>query len=324
MSSDAVLITGGGGFIGAAVARALIRNSVPVVIFDQRPPIPLSADDPIQSAAVIVGDVLDPFALLRAVEKHKAKRFLHTASIVGAGLSIDNPVRTLQVNMMGLTNVLEIARSLSLGRIIQISSQSVYGPGQYEPVDEKHPTDPDSPYGVTKLSGEKWGNVYASAFGLDFVALRMPHIYGPGRPAGLRGNVIQDMLEAAQTGKPFSMEVGGDQTKEPVYVEDIVAATLAVFEAPQSSLVGRAYNIGVGEVFTWRQIADAIRELYPQAKLELGGGPIVVRPGVLEQKLGPLDYTLAKRVFAYEPKFKLREGLRHFSQWLDASRKAAR
>ena len=231
MSSDAVLITGGGGFIGAAVARALIRNSVPVVIFDQRPPMPLSADDPIQSAAVIVGDILDPFALLRAVEKHKVKRFLHTASIVGAGLSIDNPVRTLQVNMMGLTNVLEISRSLSLGRIIQISSQSVYGPGQYEPVDEKHPTDPDSPYGVTKLSGEKWGNVYASAFGVDFVALRMPHIYGPGRPAGLRGNVIQDMLEAAQTGKPFSMAAGGDQTKEPVYVEDIVAATLAALDS---------------------------------------------------------------------------------------------
>jgi UDP-glucose 4-epimerase len=322
MSSDPVLITGGGGFIGAAVARVLIRKSVPVVVFDQRPPVPLSGDDPIQSAEVVVGDVLDPFALLHAVEKHKVKRFLHTASIVGAGLSIDNPVRTLQVNMMGLTNVLEIVRSLKLGRIIQISSQSVYGPGQYEPVDEKHPTNPDSPYGVTKLSGEKWGNVYASAFGVDFVALRMPHIYGPGRPAGLRGNVIQDMLEAAQTGKPFSMAAGGDQNKEPVYVEDIVSATLAALDIPQSSLIGRAYNIGVGEVFSWRQIADAIRELYPQAKLELGGGPIVVRPGVLEQKLGPLDYKLAQRVLGYEPKFKLREGLRHFSQWLDAFRNA--
>lgn len=85
---------------------------------------------------------------------------------------------------------------------------------------------------------------------------------------------------------------------------------------------GRAYNIGLGEVFSWRQIADAIRELYPQAKLEHGGGPIVVRPGVLEQKLGPLDYTLAQRVFGYQPKFKLREGLSHFSQWLDAFRNA--
>ena len=324
MSSDAVLITGGGGFIGAAVARALVRKSVPVVIFDQRPPVPLSADDPIKSAAVVVGDILDPFALLRAVQKHKVNRFLHTASIVGAGLSIDNPVRTLQVNMMGLTNVLETARSLSLGRIIQISSQSVYGPGQYEPVDEKHPTDPDSPYGVTKLSGEKWGNVYVSAFGADFVALRMPHIYGPGRPAGLRGNVIQDMLEAAQTDKPFSMAAGGDQNKEPVYVEDVVSATLAALDIPQSSLRGRAYNIGVGEVFSWRQIADAIREVYPKAKLELGPGPIVVRGDVLEQKLGPLDYTLAKQVLGYEPKFKLKEGIRHFAQWLDAYRKAGR
>ena len=77
---------------------------------------------------------------------------------------------------------------------------------------------------------------------------------------------------------------------------------------PQSSLIGRAYNIGVGEVFTWRQIADAIRELYPQAKLELGGGPIVVRPGVLEQKLGPLDYKLAQRVFALRAEIQIEGG----------------
>ena len=105
---------------------------------------------------------------------------------------------TVQQGDNRLTNVLELVRSNGLGRIVQISSQSVYGPGKYEPVDEGHPTDPDSPYGVTKIASEKWGNVYASAFGVDFVALRMPHIYGPGRPAGLRGNVIQDMLEAAE------------------------------------------------------------------------------------------------------------------------------
>ena len=324
MSSGTVLVTGGGGFIGGAVARALIRKSVPVVIFDQKPPSALSDDDPINSAAVVIGDILDPYAFLRAVQRYDVKRFLHTASIVGAGLSIDNPVRTLQVNMMGLTNVLETARSLSLGRVVQISSQSVYGLGQYEPVDERHPTDPDSPYGVTKLSGEKWGNVYASAFGVDFVALRMPHIYGPGRPAGLRGNVIQDMLEAAQTAKPFKMAAGGDQNKEPVYIEDVVTGVLAALDVPSSALQGRVYNLGIGEVFSWRQIAAAIKEIYPKANLDLGDGPILVRPGVLEQKLGPLDYSLAQRVLGYQPKFKLREGLRHFAQWLDASRKAGR
>jgi UDP-glucose 4-epimerase len=324
MASEAVLITGGGGFVGAAVARALLRKSIPVVIYDQRPPVALSDDDPIKGAAVVIGDVLDPFTLIRAVQKHNARRFLHTASIVGAGFSIDNPVRTLQVNLVGLNNVLESARTLKLGRVVQISSQSVYGPGQYEPVDERHPTDPDSPYGVTKLASEKWGNVYASAFGVDFVALRMSHIYGPGRPSGLRGNVIQDMLEAAQSGKSFRMTSGGDQTKEPVYIEDIVSATLAALEVPKTSLRSHVYNIGVGEVVTWRQIANAILEFYPQAQLELGSGPNVVRPGVLEQKLGPLDYTLAQSELGYSPKFKLREGLRHFSRWLDASRTAGK
>jgi nucleoside-diphosphate-sugar epimerase len=323
MSGDPVLITGGAGFIGAAVGRGLLQESVPVVIFDQKAPTPLSSDDPIKAVPVVTGDVLDPFALLRAVKKHNVRRFLHTASIVGAGLSIDNPVRTMEVNMMGLTYLLEAARSLSLGRIVQISSQSVYGPGQYEPVDEKHPTDPDSPYGVTKLAAEKWGNVYASAFGVDFVALRMAHIYGPGRPAGLRGNVIQEMLEAAQAGKAFTMAAGGDQNKEPVYIDDIVSAVLAALDVPSSKLQGRTYNVGVGSVHSWRQIADTIREIYPQAKLELGPGPIVVRGNVLEQRLGPLDYSLATEVLGYTPKYKLREGLQHFAQWLEQTHRGA-
>jgi UDP-glucose 4-epimerase len=321
MSSSSVLITGGGGFIGSSIARALLGKGVAVVLYDQRPPTPLTAHDPIGSAAMVVGDILDPFSLMRAVDKHDVKRVVHTASIVGAGLSIDNPVRTIEVNLIGLTYVLETARTRKLGRIVQISSQSVYGPGQYEPVDEQHPTDPDSPYGVTKLASEKWGNVYASCFGVDFVALRMPHIYGPGRPAGLRGNVIQDMLEAAQTVQPFRMARGGDQTKEPVYIEDIVAAVMSALDVPARRLQGRAHNVGIGQVFTWRQIADAIRELYPGAALELGPGPIEVRPGMLEQPLGPLDCGRAQAVLGYVPRYKLREGLRHFANWLDANRK---
>jgi len=319
MASDTVLITGGSGFIGAAAARELISKNIPVVIYDKSQPTALSKDDLLQGASVAIGDILDPFALLRAVKEHKVGRFVHSASIVGAGLSIDNPVRTLEVNTMGLTNVLEIVRTLGLGRVVQISSQSVYGPGQYEPVDERHPTDPDSPYGVTKLAGEKWGNVYASVFGVDFVALRMPHIFGPGRPAGLRGNVIQDMLLAAQLGKPFRMESGGDQTKEPVYVKDIVAAIIAALEVPESALRGRVYNVATGEVFTWRKIAAAIQEIYPKASFDLGPGPIFVRPGVAEQKLGPLDISLARSVLGYEPRYRLPKALSDFAEWLETS-----
>ncbi|MBJ3777105.1 NAD-dependent epimerase/dehydratase family protein [Acuticoccus mangrovi] len=320
MTHDTVLVTGGGGFIGASVARALLDQGVPVALFDQRPPTAISDSDPIAAAPFYFGDILDSFALLRALTHSGAKRVVHAAAIVGAGLSIDNPVRTITTNLLGITNVLEAARSLDLGRIVLISSQSVYGPGQYEPVDELHPTDPDSPYGVTKLAAEKWGNVYASAFGVDFVSLRMPHIYGPGRPAGLRGNVIQDMLEAAQIGKPFHMARGGDQTKEPVYILDITRATLAALDVAPERLEGRSYNIGTGVVLTWKQIAAAIRELYPDATMELGDGPMVVRNGVLEQPLGPLSYDRAHRVLDYTPHYHLRDGLAHFDKWLTASR----
>jgi nucleoside-diphosphate-sugar epimerase len=82
-------------------------------------------------------------------------------------------------------------------------------------------------------------------------------------------------------------------------------------------LRGRVYNIGIGKVYTWREIAEAIRELYPRAVLDLGPGPVVVRRSVLEQTLGRLDYSLANTVFGYAPKFGLREGIRHFAEWLE-------
>src|SRR5690349_18895426 len=98
---------------------------------------------------------------------------------------------------------------------------------------EEHPTEPESPYGATKLASEKIGNAYATCFGVDIVSLRMSHIYGPGRPGGLRGNVIQDMLEAAQAGRLFQMERGGDQTKEPCYIDDIATAICAALDVPR-------------------------------------------------------------------------------------------
>ncbi|MSO93342.1 MAG: NAD-dependent epimerase/dehydratase family protein [Rhodospirillales bacterium] len=320
MSKDPVLITGGSGFIGAAVARALQNRGTPVTLFDQRPPTPFDETDAIASVPFAAGDILDSFSLVRAIQQSKAKRIVHGAAIVGAGISIDGPVRTVTTNVLGVTNVLEAARSLGLGRIVFMGSQSVYGPGRYAPVDEGHPTHPDSPYGVTKLASEALGNVYNSCYGVDFVSLRIPHVYGPGRPSGLRGNVIQDMLEAAQAGRPYRMTVGGDQTKDPTYVEDVTQAFLAALDVPAVKLRGRAYNVALGDVMTWRQVAGVVRELYPKADLQLGPGPVIVRPGVPEQPLGALDLKLAKEVLGYAPRYPIRGGIKHFAAWLEARR----
>lgn len=317
-NNDPVLITGGAGFIGAATARALLERGTPVVLFDQEPATAISADDPIGTAQFVSGDVLDSYGLARAIQANAVSRIVHAAGVVGAGLSIDGPARTVAVNMLGMSNVLEAALTFALGRIVFISSQSVYGPGRYAPVDEAHPTDPDSPYGATKIANEKLGQAYAGCFGVDFVALRMPHVYGPGRPSGLRGNVIQDMLVAARSGRPYEMAAGGDQHKEPTYVADVTKAILASLDVPATRLRGRAYNVGLGQTYTWREIADAVRALYPNAVLELGPGPIVVRPGVLEQPLGALKLDLARQVLGYEPSFGLAEGLIDFARFLDA------
>jgi UDP-glucose 4-epimerase len=315
-----VLITGGAGFIGAAVARALLERGTSVVVLDQRAPVLQDHGDPIVGAQFVCVDVLDALGIARAMRDHAPARLVHTAAIVGAGLSIDAPVRTVTTNVVGLVNVLEAARMFGIGRTVFVSSQSVYGPGRYEPVDEKHPTDPDSPYGMTKLASEKLGNVYHSCFGLDFVSLRMAHIYGPGRPGGLRGNFIQEMLEAAQTGARFTMNRGGEQTKEPSHIADVAAAVCAALDVAPDRLEERVFNVGSGEVFTWNQIAAVIREMYPSAQLELGPGPIEVRSGVREQVLGPLDCRRAEQVLGVSTRYRLRDGLSQFAQWLERKR----
>ena len=315
-----VLITGGAGFIGAAVARALLRRGTPVVLLDQRAPVLLETDDSLAGTTFAAVDVLDPLGVARALREHAPAQLVHAGAIVGAGLSIDAPVRTVTTNVVGLVNVLEAARMFGIGRTVFVSSQSVYGPGRYEPVDEKHPTDPDSPYGATKLASEKLGNVYHSCFGLDFVSLRMAHIYGPGRPGGLRGNYIQEMLEAAQTGARFTMQRGGEQTKEPSHIDDVATAVCAALDVAPDSLEERVFNVGSGEVFTWNEIAAVIRQMYPSAQLELGPGPIEVRPGIREQVLGPLDCRRAERMLGVKARYRLRDGLAQFAQWLERKR----
>ena len=315
-----VLITGGGGFIGAAVARALLDRGTPVAIFDRVRPAPMWKGDPIGAAEFIAGDVLEPLSIVRAMQAAKPARMVHSAAIVGAGLSIDSPGPTVATNVMGLSNVLEAARMSDIGRTVFISSQSVYGQGRYQPVDEGHPTEPESPYGATKLASEKLGAVYQRCFGIDFVSLRMSHIYGPGRPGGARGNVIQEMLEAAQAGTRFSMASGGDQTKEPSHIDDISAAVCAALDAPPETLSARVFNVGSGEVLTWRQIAGVVQQLYPEAKMDLGDGNTLIRPGLYEQMLGPLDVSLAETVLGIKPRYRIREGLEQFAQWLARER----
>jgi nucleoside-diphosphate-sugar epimerase len=317
---EPVLVTGGSGFIGAAVARALIQRGTPAVLLDIEPPRAADANDPLAKAPFVAADVTDPFALARAAKEHAVRRLVHAAAIVGAGISMTKPAATVAANVEGAVNVLECWRTFGLGRVVFVGSQSVYGPGRYQPVDEDHPKEPDSPYGVSKLFAESLARNYRAIWGVDSVTLRLPHVYGPGRPAGLRGNVIQEMLEAAQGGRTFVMETGGDQRKEPVYVTDAVRALLAALDAPAAGLPFREINVGLGKVHTWREIAAAVGRLYPKAAFALGPGPKEVYPGVIEQPLGPLSLARAKAALGYEPLFPLEKGLRDFAEWLAARR----
>ena len=211
-------------------------------------------------------------------------------------------------------------RVLGISRFVHASRRGVYGetphgvgaPG-YKPLDEEHPKHPVSAYDVTKLAAEEMGKLYRDLHGIEFAALRFAGIYGPGKQArhgkmSLRSRMVEDPVY----GRPVSLERGGDQLDDIVYVDDV--AESLVLAATAKRLNHATYNIGSGKGQTLRQLADAVRAAVPEADIEVGPG---LNPmGFDVHYYAILDFSRARDDLGYAPRFGLVEGVRDYVQSL--------
>jgi len=211
-------------------------------------------------------------------------------------------------------------RVLGISRFVHASRRGVYGetphgvgaPG-YKPLDEEHPKHPVSAYDVTKLAAEELGRLYRELHGIEFAALRFAGIYGPGKQArrgkmSLRSRMVEDPVY----GRPVSLERGGDQLDDIVYVDDV--AESLVLAATAKRLNHATYNIGSGKGQTLRQLADAVRAAVPEADIEVGPG---LNPmGFDVHYYAILDFSRARDDLGYAPRFGLVEGVRDYVQSL--------
>src|SRR5471030_3143591 len=252
-----VLITGGAGFIGSHLVDALLAKGYAVRVLDdlstgKRSNLPL--DNP--RVELLEGDVADADQVARAAIGMTA--VVHLAAVASVQASVDDPVSTHQSNFVGTLNVCEAMRQAGVKRVLFASSAAVYGNnGEGESIDEETTKAPLTPYASDKLAGEHYLDFYRRQHGLEPVIFRFFNIFGPRQdPSSPYSGVISIFSERAQQGLPITVFGDGEQTRDFMYVEDLVDLLVQAIEKPQVE-VG-AVNVGWNQATTLKQMLEAL------------------------------------------------------------------
>ena len=304
-----VLITGGLGFIGSNLARALVAQGAEVTLVDSLIPQyggnSFNVDDIRDKVTVNVCDVRDPFAMAYLL---KEKDFLF--NLAGQTSHIDSmsdPKTDLEINAAAQLSILEACRMANPGiKIVFASTRQLYGKPDYLPVDEKHPIRPVDVNGINKLAGEWYHLLYNNVYGIRACALRLTNTYGPGmRVKDARQTFLGIWVRLLLEGKPIKVFGDGLQLRDFNYVDDCVEALLLAGASDNAN--GKVYNLGSTEVVGLKVLAEMM--------IELGyGGTLELVPFPPERKVIDIgdyysDFSLITQELGWQPKVGLREGL---------------
>ncbi len=310
-----LLITGGAGFIGSSLACRAARDGVAVRSIDRRPGRPAGVPDALADAVEWVeADLLDRAACERACRGVDA--ILHHAAEASVTACADDPLAAQASNVTATVQLLTVAREAGVRRVVFASSCSVYGDAHPPPQRESAPAEPASLYAVSKLAGELYALAFDDPSGMRTLALRYFNVYGPGQGADSPyAAVIPKWLEAAASGASATIDGDGEQTRDFVFIDDVVAANFLALSANKSAY-GRTYNIGSGR-------ATSINELHRAISRAIGGTP--VPPTVGPARAGDVRHSLAvideaRERLRYEPETTLSDGLRRTAEWFLARR----
>lgn len=299
------LVTGGAGFIGSNVVKLLLDEGHEVVILDNLSTGYRENIDALPKAAFVEGDIRDGELVSKLMQRVEV--VFHLAASVGNRRSIDNPILDSEVNVIGTLNVLEGARTAGVGKVVYSSSAGIFGELKHLPIAEDHPTEPDTPYGVSKLSAEKLCLAYAHLYPLEALCLRYFNVYGLNQRYDAYGNVMPIFTRWLLNGEPLVIYDDGEQTRDFVNVQDVAQANLL---AATSEGVSGAFNIASGSAITINKLAELMRGMVDD---DAGVEYQPPRQGDVRDSLA--DISKAERILGFKPNVGIEKGLQEYISW---------
>jgi len=296
-----ILVTGGSGFVGSALAIALAGRGEHVVTFDIT-----ARESPREAMTSVLGDITDQALIKDVLVRHRVTRIVHAASVVGVAAGAAGPAGALRTNLLGGLAVFDAAvEAGGIERIVDLSSEEVYGHFPRDPVPEDVPKEPISLYGITKNAVELLGRSYASIHGLPYVAARLCWVYGPNFP---RNRLPNAWLADVVAGRLSVLEAGAEQTTDFTYIDDAVGGVIRLLDAGRLS--ERAYNVATGVATSVRSLAEQAHDMRPEWRFELGPGRLQLTPGVEAARKGAMDVSRMRDELGWSASVTLEDGLR--------------
>lgn len=252
-----ILVTGGAGFIGGHLVRALLKRGDEVIVYDNFATAPRENLDSVKDEVTIIEADMRDFDALKQAFKG-VDHVMHQAALASVPRSINDPQSTHDVNCTGTLNALVAARDTGVKRFVFASSSSIYGDSPELPKRETMPFRPKSPYALSKVAAEEYVRIFHETYGLETVALRYFNVFGPGQsPQGAYAAVVPLFSESIILGRSPIINGDGLISRDFTFVENVVHANLLALDARGEAL-GHAYNVGTGVSHTLIELVEEI------------------------------------------------------------------
>ncbi|MDA8226343.1 MAG: GDP-mannose 4,6-dehydratase [Desulfitobacterium hafniense] len=298
-----ILVTGGAGFIGSKLVKTLITRNYDTSVLDN-----LSTgkkENLVPKVSFYHGDIRDKEFVTYVISSKRPEVIIHLAAQVSVQASVNNPIEDSDINITGTLNILDAATKFGVRKIIYASSAAVYGKPEYLPIDERHPTNPLSCYGVSKYCAEQYIKTFSSIYGLDYTILRYANVYGPSQLASTEGGVIAIFMKNFFEGSSPVIYGDGEQTRDFIFVNDVISANLAsLYKGDKLTL-----NIGTNSSTTIKELVNTLQSVHGKI---LNPIPKPKRPHDILHSV--LDIQAAKLHLGWEPEYTLKDGFQETIQ----------
>lgn len=308
-----ILVTGGAGFIGSHIVDKLMEEGFDVTVIDNLETGRLeniAHHENKKDFHFVRGDIRD-FDLVKETMRDIDAVF-HEAALASVTRSVKDPILTNEINVGGTLNLLKASSDLGVKRFVFASSAAIYGDAESPLKKEGIVPNPTSPYGVSKLAAENYVRVFYKAYGLETVCLRFFNVYGPRQNVDIHGSyggAISIFLNRILKGLPPIIYGDGKQTRDFVYVEDVVEANILALKKKNAR--GEVFNIATGKKISVNQVAEALKDIMNRKDLKT----IYADPRPTDIRHGYADISKAKKILGYNSKFSTKEGLTELVNW---------